>query len=172
MILPAVLLFAAVLETGKPMPVLNGEFLSGRKASLPAAAGGRVAMYTLGFSYDSRFAVEAWVARFKKDFAAQHKITFYEVPVLGGMDYLGKPFIDRGMRNGTPKEFHENVLNVWGGKNELKKTVQLKNEKHAVVILADGQGTVHWQWQGMMDEAKYLEMKAVADKLLAREAAK
>ncbi len=32
-----------LLETGKPMPPLKGEFLSGKKAVLPAAAMGKVA---------------------------------------------------------------------------------------------------------------------------------
>ena len=33
-----------LLDTGKPMPPLKGEFLSGKKAVLPAAAMGKVAM--------------------------------------------------------------------------------------------------------------------------------
>ena len=47
------------LGPGDLMPPLRGQFLSGRKAVLPDAARGRVALVALGFTYDSRFAVEA-----------------------------------------------------------------------------------------------------------------
>ena len=64
------------------MPVLEGELLSGRPAVLPDAASGRVALLALGFTYDSRFAVEAWVGRFRKDFGDKPQVTFYEVPMM------------------------------------------------------------------------------------------
>lgn len=157
-----------MLETGQPMPSLKGQFLSGKKAVLPDAGKGKVAMYLVGFSYESRFAVEAWAERYKKDFGSNPAITFFEVPVIGGMGMLGKPFIDRGMRNGTPKQYHENVLTVYGGAGELRKTFGAKDDKFAVVVLCDQQGLVRWTWTGMLDEAKYLEMKQVSDKLLAK----
>ena len=50
---------APALGPGDLMPPLRGQFLSGRKAVLPDAARGRVALVALGFTYDSRFAVEA-----------------------------------------------------------------------------------------------------------------
>lgn len=157
-----------MLETGQPMPSLKGEFLSGKKAVLPDAGKGKVAMYLVGFSYESRFAVEAWAERYKKDFASNPGITFFEVPVIGGMGMLGKPIIDRGMRSGTPKQYHENVLTVYGGAGDLRKAFGAKNDKFAVVVLCDQQGLVRWTWTGMLDESKYLEMKQVADKLLAK----
>ena len=55
------------------MQVLKGEFLTGRPAVLPDVASGRVALLALGFTYDSRFAVEAWVGRFRKDFGDKRK---------------------------------------------------------------------------------------------------
>lgn len=157
-----------MLDIGKSMPELKGEFLSGKKAVLPDAAKGKVAMFLVGFSYESRFAVEAWAARYKKDFGSNSKITFFEVPVIGGLGMLGKPFIDRGMRRGTPKELHENVLTVYGGAGTLRKAFRSTNDKYAVVVLCDAQGLTRWTWEGMMDEGKYLEMKGIADGLLGK----
>lgn len=50
------------MQVGQPLPPLTGAFLSGRTATLPQAASGRVALLLLGFTYQSRFAVEAWPA--------------------------------------------------------------------------------------------------------------
>lgn len=47
------------LKVGETLPELKGEFLTGRAAVLPTAASGRVALLLIGFSYDSRFQVEA-----------------------------------------------------------------------------------------------------------------
>ena len=42
-------------------------------------------------------------------------MTFFEIPMIGGLARMGKWFIDSGMRRGTPKADHENVITVYGG---------------------------------------------------------
>ena len=59
------------------MPVLKGDFLTLRPAVLPYVAPGRVALLALCFTYDLRFAVEAWIGRFRKDFGGKPGVTFY-----------------------------------------------------------------------------------------------
>lgn len=58
----------------------------------------RVALLMLGFTYDSRFQVEAWAKRFRQDFGTKPGVTFFEIPMIGGMARMGKWFIDSGMR--------------------------------------------------------------------------
>ena len=124
-----------VLSLGEPMPVLKGEFLTGRPAVLPDAASGRVALLALGFTYDSRFAVEAWVGRFRKDFGDNPQVTFYEVPMIGGMARLGKWFIDSGMRKGTPRDDYEHVITVYGGTDSWKQRLGFQSPNAAYLIL-------------------------------------
>lgn len=87
-----------ILTPGELMPGSKGKFLTGRPAALLDAASGRVALLPLGLTCDSRFAVEAWVGRFRKDFGDKPQVAFYEVPMIGGMARLGKWFIDSRMR--------------------------------------------------------------------------
>ena len=50
--LPLILMASAMIQTlspGEPMPVLKGEFLTGRAAVLPEAASGRVALLALAW---------------------------------------------------------------------------------------------------------------------------
>jgi len=166
--LPILLLTLRMLEPGQPMPILKGELLSGKKTTLPDDAKGKPALYLIGFSYDSRFAVEAWAKRFQQDFATNPAITFYEVPIIGGMGVLAKPFIDSGMRRGTPKQLHDRVLTVYGGAGPLRKAFGTKNDKNAVIVLCDREGLAQWSWEGPLDELKYLEMKATAERLIAK----
>jgi hypothetical protein len=145
----------SILSPGQPMPVLKGEFLTGRPAVLPGAASGRVALLALGFTYDSRFAVEAWAGRFRKDFGGNPQVTFYEVPMIGGMARLGKWFIDGGMRKGTPRNDYEHVITVYGGTDPWKQRLSFRLPDAAYMMLLDQYGIVRWLHAGPFDETAY-----------------
>ncbi len=150
----------APVKVGEPLPVLKGEFLTGKPAVLPSAAKGKVALLALGFTYASRFRVEAWVGRFRKDFDHNSAVTFYEIPLIGGMARMGKWFIDSGMRRGTPVADQENVITVYGGVDAWKKTVNFRDSDAAYLILIDQQGVVQWQHSGPFDETAYTTLTA------------
>lgn len=146
------------LSPGEPLPALRGEFLSGRPAVLPGAASGRVALLALGFTYDSRFAVEAWIGRFRKDLGDNPQVTFYEIPMIGGMARLGKWFIDSGMRKGTPKSDYEHVITVYGGTDPWKQRLGFRSPTTAYLVLLDQNGVVRWLHNGPFDEEAYTRL--------------
>jgi len=150
--------FSETLSLGKSLPPLKGEFLTGRQALLPDAASGRVALLALGFTYNSRFAVEGWVGRFRKDFAANPQVTFYEIPMIGGMARLGSWFIDRGMRKGTPVQDQENVITVYGDASQWKQRVGYQSPDAAYLVLLDRHGSARWLHSGTVDDAAYKEL--------------
>ncbi|MEQ1946975.1 MAG: hypothetical protein ABL995_07290 [Bryobacteraceae bacterium] len=153
---------------GRPLPELKGEYLSGRDAVLPRDARGKVTLLVLGFTYKSRFPVEQYTKHFRADFGSNPKVTFYEVPMIGGMARMGKWFIDSGMRRGTPKADHENVITVYGGTNAWKKAAGVKSDEWAYLVLLDAEGNVAWQYGGIFDEAKYQELAAQVKQLSER----
>ena len=155
------------LETGAPFPQVKGELLTGGKVTLPAYGKGKVTMLAMGFTYDSRFSVEAYSNRFKSDFGNEPRCTFFEMPMLGGMAKMGKWFIESGMRRGTKKELHRNVITVYSGVDAWKKMTGYKEGNEAYLFLLDSEGRIVWMRHGGFSEDKYLEMKAAAGKLLA-----
>ena len=157
----------APIAVGDVFPRLEGEFLTGKKAILPDAAKGQIALVMMGFTYDSRFAVEAWAERVKPAFAGRGNATFYEVPVLGGMARMAKWFIDSGMRRGTPKELHENVITVWGGVDRWKALMSFTKttEDDAYLVLLDADGRVRWLHHGpFAQDAFDTMMRAAGEK--------
>ena len=90
------------LRVGDPLPTLKGQLLTGRDAALPQAASGKVTLVAIGFTYQSRVPVEAWADWHRKKFGSRTDVTLFEVPMIGGLATLGRWFIDRGMRSGTP----------------------------------------------------------------------
>ena len=119
------------LRVGDRLPILTGQFLSGRDAELPAATSGKIALVAMGFTYNSRFPVEAWGSWWRGTMGWRTDVTFFEVPMIGGLSTLGRWFIDRGMRSGTPAELHEQVMTVYGGTGEWKRRLSYSSDHEA-----------------------------------------
>jgi hypothetical protein len=153
------------LTEGAVMPPLEGNYLTGKQARLPDAAQGKIALLALGFTYESRSAVEAWSERFAAEFAKAPAVTFYEIPLIGGVGRLARWFIDGGMRRGTPKEKHENVITVYGGVDAWKQRVGYQQPKDAYLILMDRQGKVRWLHAGPFDESRFADLVATTRRL-------
>lgn len=146
------------LAPGMPLPVLRGEYLTGRKAVLPDDARGKVALLALGFTYDSRTAVEAFGKRFRAALEATGGVTFYEIPMIGGAGRLARWFIDSGMRKGTPKDLHGNVITVYGGTGPWKEAAGFKAPADAYLIVIDAAGVVRWMHHGPFEESTFAEL--------------
>ena len=153
---------AAPLAIGDVFPRLEAEFLTGRKAVLPDAAAGKSAIVMMGFTYDSRFEVEKWAEHVQHEFGADDKVTFFEVPVIGGMGRIAKWFIDSGMRKGTPKELHENVITVYGGAGRWKTAMGFSKDQEdaAYLALLGPDGRVKWMYGGSFSEAAATGLRA------------
>ncbi len=157
------------LTVGDPLPLLQGEYLSGQRANLPQDSSGRVALLMLGFTYESRFAVESWAKRFRQDFGNQPKVTFFEIPMIGGLARMGKWFIDGGMRRGTPKTDYGNVITVYGGTDAWKQRVGFKDPNAAYLLLLNQNGKVAWRYAGAFADDPYAALSSKVSSLLPGE---
>ncbi|HEU0123570.1 MAG TPA: hypothetical protein VFQ91_23770 [Bryobacteraceae bacterium] len=154
------------LAVGDALPPLRGSFLTGKAATLPEAANGRPALLLLGFTYDSRFAVEAWAKAFRAS-ASGGSAVLFEVPVISGMARMGRWFIESGMRRGTPKEDHEHVITVYGNADAWKKRVGFQDPQAAYLLLLDAKGHVVWRHQGGYSEQGFASLTRALDSLRA-----
>lgn len=157
------------LTIGGQMPPLQGEYLNGQRANLPHDSSGRTALLMLGFTYESRFAVEAWAKRFRQDFGNRPKVAFFEIPMIGGLARLGKWFNDRGMRQGTPKTDYGNVITVYGGTDAWKQRLGFKDPNAAYLVLIDRSGKVIWRYAGAFGEDPYKALSSNISSLVAVE---
>lgn len=144
---------AAPLAPGQPFPRLTGRMLTAREGALPDAVRGRTALLLLGFTYASRHPVADWAARFRERFGSDTTVTLFEVPMIGGMARMASPFIESGMRKGTPPELRERVLIVYGDTRDWKARVgwsgAARDDAH--LLLLDPEGRVRWMAHGAFD---------------------
>ena len=148
---------------GDPLPELKGQTLTGRTAVLPQASAGKVTLVAMGFTYKSRFPVEAWADWYRTTSDPKTNITFFEVPMIGGLATLGRWFIDRGMRNGTPAELHDQVITVYQRTGDWKKRLSYSadHKDDAYLIVVDQAGVVRWLHHGGFDTSRSDELTAV-----------
>jgi hypothetical protein len=140
------------LRVGDRLPPIKGQFLTGRDAVLPS---GQVTLVAIGFTYQSRVPVEAWVAWYRIAIGSTRDATFFEVPMIGGLGTLGRWFIDRGMRKGTPVDLHDHVITVYGGTGDWKQRLSYSpaHEDDAYLVVLDRAGVVRWLHHGGFDTA-------------------
>ncbi len=155
----------APLSVGQRMPALKGDLLSRKPGVLPDLAAGRTALILLGFSYDSRFQVEAWAEKFRARYGAAGDVTLFEVPMMGSAARLGRWFIDSGMRKNTPPELLDHVMTVYGSNDDWKTRVGYSAPDDAYLVLIDRQGVVRWLAHGPVSEDRLQALSAVVDLL-------
>lgn len=148
------------LRVGDPLPELKGQTLTGRTGVLPQSSG-KVTLVAVGFTYKSRFPVEAWAEWYRTTIGSTTDITLFEVPMIGGAARLGRWFIDRGMRRGTPTELHDQVITIYGGTGDWKRRLSYSSEHKddAYLIVVDREGIVRWLYHGDFDEPRGNELK-------------
>ena len=151
------------LRVGERMPELKGQTLTGRTAVLPQMSAGHVTLVAMGFTYASRFPVEAWADWYRTTIDPTTAVTFFEVPMIGGMATLGRWFINRGMRSGTPVELHDHVITVYGATGDWKQRLSYstRHEDDAYLMVLDRQGVVRWLHHGAFDESRADELKGL-----------
>ena len=155
------------LRAADPLPQLKGQFLTGRDAVLPQAASGHVALVAIGFTYQSRFPVEAWADWYRTAIGSRTDVMFFEVPIIGGLAKLGRWFIDRGMRNGTPPALHERVITVYGGTDDWKRRLSYSPQHgdDAYLVVLDREGVVRWLHHGAFEQSRAVELQGVLESL-------
>ncbi|MBM3821026.1 MAG: hypothetical protein FJW14_18700 [Acidimicrobiia bacterium] len=161
------------LRVGDPFPELKGRSLTGRDAVLPQAASGKVSLVAMGFTYQSRFPVEAWAEWYRASVGSRADVTLFEVPMIGGFAKLGRWFIDRGMRSGTPVEFHDRVITVYSATGDWKRRLSYSPEHKddAYLIVVDRTGVVRWLHHGEFDRSQADHLHALLTSLADRDPA-
>lgn len=132
------------LTPGTMLPTLTGTDLNGTSVSLPAAAAGRITVVAFGFSYASRYPVEAWTEHVRAKWGAHDRVMWYQVPMIGGLARLAKPFITGGMKKDTPAAERRHSMVVFGGVGDWKKRLGVTDDELAYVVVVDGSGVVRW----------------------------
>lgn len=126
-----------------PLPKVEGESLTGRKALLPDALLGQPSVVVWSFTREAGEMVDKWAAPLARD-----QVNVYSAAVIEAAPRLIRPMIRSSMRRASPKPFHDRFLCITRGEKELRQALEVRNDKLPYVTLLDAEGRILWQHAG------------------------
>jgi hypothetical protein len=151
-------LFLGVLAA-QSIPRAQADTLSGGKITLPDAALGHPAIFTIGFSRAGGDATGRWNRELKKQHSATSDAHFYTVAVLQDAPKMVRGMIRHGMRGGIPKDEQDTFVLIYEGENAWKTFAGFSGADDAYVVV-NSTGTARARVHGKTpDEASLATVK-------------
>lgn len=143
---------------GEQMPQINGETLSGKRISFPAASAGSVAILCIGFSHASQSQLKPWAERATNEFRQKNRVVVYSIAVLEDAPRLVRGMAVHGMKSGVPARQHDHFVVVYHGESELKRITGFQRRDEAYILLLDPRGEIRWVGHGPVSDAALREL--------------
>ena len=148
-------------------PRLTGETLTGRKVTLPDDLDRQVNLLILVFSENAQYKVNTWARMILADYEPLEAVSYYEVPMLSGWYRPMAWQIDGWMRQGIPKQYHENTVTFYGDRTPYIEQLGMPDKNSCYLFVLDDQGSIVYRSDDIMSPAKEAKLKAILNKLLS-----
>ncbi len=136
-------------STSASFPSLEARNLNGRSFRLPAQFGGERNLVLIAFRRWHQAMVDSWFPPLDRLLAAYPDLRAYELPMIGGMFSLARPFIDGGMASAiADPAVRERTLTVYTDIKSAQTAMGIKNSETITLLLVDRQGRISWRDQG------------------------
>lgn len=150
----------ASLKPGAVLPDVSGETLTGRVATLPGAARGKVTLIVFSFSREAGAEGRAWTERFVRDFGSNWRVWSFSVIVLQSVPGLLRGVVVAQIRKGTPIALRDRVLLVYREEDAWKRRLGVSSDKDVSLLLIGADGTIRWVHHGRFSEPDYARLAA------------
>lgn len=133
-------------------PVLQARNLNGRILTLPAEFGGAYNIAIIAFQRWHQDLVDSWFPYLETQLAAHPDLRAYELPMIGGIYNLARPFIDGGMAAAIPDPaVRERTLTVYTDVRRVMAALQIPSAATITLLLVDRSGRIFWRNEGAYD---------------------
>jgi hypothetical protein len=147
---------AAALPIGEVLPSLSSETMSGKRIELPAADAGRVRVLVFSFSREAGSDSHLWDDRLAKESLAS---VSYRVIVLESVPRLFRGMAVAGIKSSMPRTLWDRTVLMYKDEAVWKQRLAVANDKHAYLLLIDGEGRVRWTGSQPFSERAFTELK-------------
>jgi len=135
--------------TSAVFPALRARNLNGRTFTLPAEFGGTQNIAIIAFQRWHQDLVDAWFPYLDTLLATHPELRAYELPMIGGLYTLARPFIDGGMAAAIPNPaVRDRTLTVYTDVRRVMAALQITSTETITLLLVDRTGQIFWRDAG------------------------
>lgn len=141
-----------IAPTTAIFPVLQARNLNGRTFTLPAEFGGTHNVAVIAFQRWHQELVDSWFPYLESLVAAHPELRAYELPMIGGLYSLARPFIDGGMAAAIPDPVvRDRTLTVYTDVRRVLAALHISSTATITLLLVDRNGRIFWRDAGAYD---------------------
>lgn len=142
---------AQALSSGSLLPTLEGESLSGKNVTLPAA--GKVTLLVFTFSRKAGEAARAWADAFSRLGLSGPDSSSYRILVLGSVPRTFRGMVVGGIKKGIPAAQHDSTLQLFQDEELWKARLGVRSQDDPYLLILDRESKVRWLHSGACDVA-------------------
>lgn len=145
-------------------PSLSTHDLEGRSLRVPEDLPGPLNLIMLAFQRAHSAPLESWHGPLQRLRRTRPELEFWEVPVLSSSYRIWRPFIDNGMKAGTPDPAaRRRTLTVYTSLEALARELSLDGFDTIALFLLDAQGRILWRGAGGFTPALYDSLRVAVE---------
>jgi hypothetical protein len=158
--------------TGAWFPRLAARDLDGREVALPAGLPGEWTVVIIAFRREQQELADSWVPWLEQRAAADPRLGFAELPVIGLQWQPSRPVIDGGMAAAIrDRKTRRRTLTVYTDIRRVTVPLGISDRSTIWLFLVDRAGQVRWRGSGGQDAATAAALTAALAELPAHNAA-
>ena len=144
---------ASIDKIGMQFPAHTFSNLAKQKKKIPQQLDGDYKLMIVAFQRNHQQLVDTWFAAgdsLERSYNKPGKqFKYYEIPTIYKMGFLGRSFLNMGMRSGVKAQSaRERTFTIYIDKVPFRKSLQIPNENDIHLFLLNKSGKVIWRCQG------------------------
>ncbi len=148
------------------LPSVSGSNLLRQKVELPADLRERFNLLFIAFSQWQQMEVNSWVPFARELEQTQPGFHYYELPTIQSRNVLAQKFINGGMRAGIPDPAtRERTITLYIDKPAFEQALNMPDEEHIYILLADRTGNVLWRERGEFSVEKSSSLRRLIEEI-------
>lgn len=149
------------------LPDVSGSNLNRQKLSFPKDFIGEINLVFIAFQQWHQDLINEWVPLAEQMEKNIPELHYYEFPVVYEMGWLGRTFLNEGMRAGIPNPAtRARTITLYLEKPTFRQVLDIPDESTIWAYLFDREGRVLWRTSGSFSEDKGIALETAVSKIL------
>jgi len=149
------------------LPTVNGSNLNREKLNFPKDFVGEINLVFIAFQQWHQDLINEWVPLAEELEKTIPNFHYYEFPVVYKMGWMGRTFLNEGMRAGIPNPATRGrTITLYLEKSDFREALDIPDEGTIWAYLFDKEGRVVWRLSGEFSQEKGAALETAVTEIL------